>query len=108
MVRVRMAVPALITAALLPALSAPAAAQQDTPCVTKSECDLRQDAIDMKNRRDAWDASVKRENDYALQRARLCARARADANNGRVSRTQEIMHRRHLAAEAAAAGSDGK
>ncbi|CAN5457194.1 hypothetical protein BH09PSE4_BH09PSE4_20710 [soil metagenome] len=81
-------------------LSAPAAAQEQAPCTTKSECDARQEAIDAKNRREAWDASVKREQDYAAQRAQLRAQAKADANNGRISRAQAIMHRRHVAAEA--------
>ena len=78
--------------------SLPAAAQDDTPCVTQSQCDLRQEMIDMKNRRDAWNASVKREQDYAIQRAQMRAQAKADANNGRVLRAQDIMHRRHVEA----------
>lgn len=87
----------VLTACLVPA-SAMAAPQDQAPCTTRSECDARQDAIDMKNRRDAWNANVKREEDYAIQRAQLRAQARADANNGRISRAQAIMHRRHVAA----------
>jgi hypothetical protein len=98
--RLRTAILSLLSAALLSGLSPPVAAQEVTPCTTKSECDLRQDLIDTKNRRDAWDASVKREQDYAAERAQQRAQAHADANNGRISRAQEIMHRRHLSAAA--------
>jgi hypothetical protein len=94
----RTATLSLFAVGLLTSLSLPAAAQESSPCTTKSECDLRQDMIDTKNRRDAWNANVKREQDYAVQSAQLRAQARADANNGRISRAQEIMHRRHAAA----------
>ncbi|MDB5722151.1 MAG: hypothetical protein JWP15_2769 [Alphaproteobacteria bacterium] len=79
-----------------------AAAQNDeTPCTTKSECDFRAEQRDMRIRQADWDANVRRERDFDAQRQQIRAQVRAENENGKLTRIQEIMRRRRAAAAAA-------
>jgi len=69
-----------------------------TPCVTQSQCDLRDDMRDTEARRAEWNANVKRDQDARAEIRRLGAEAQARNESGRLSRVQEVMRRRREAA----------
>ena len=71
---------------------------QSTPCVTQSECDLREDQRDTQARREQWNANAKYQEEATAERRRLSAQAQARADSGRLSRVQEVMRRRREAA----------
>jgi len=78
---------------------APAHAQsQQSPCVTQSECDLREDQRETQARRDQWNANAKYQEEATAERRRLGAQAQARTETGRLSRVQEVMRRRREAA----------
>ena len=91
---------AVVLVAFSPAMLGQARAQstQSTPCVTQSECDLREDQRDTRARRDQWNANAKYQEEASAERRRLGAQAQARAESGRLSRVQEVMRRRREAA----------
>lgn len=77
----------------------PARAQyQQPPCVTKSECDYREDQRETQALHDQWNANVKYQEEAAAERRRLNAQVEARTENGRLSRIQDVMRRRREAA----------
>lgn len=89
---------AAVAALVVLAPSAVPAAAQDathmTACTTKAECDLRADERDTEARHAEWNSSIKREQDYSVQRQQLKAQARNQSEAGKLARIREVMRRR--------------
>jgi hypothetical protein len=99
----RAALIALALASATSAVAAPDPYKDSAPCVTKAECDYRQDQIDTANRRAEWDRNEKAQQDATVARQQMRAQAQSASEAGKMSRIQEVMQRRREAAAAAAA-----
>ena len=85
------------------AVAAPDPFKDSAPCVSKAECDYRQDQIDTANRHAEWVRNEKAQQDAVVARQQADAQARSASEAGKMTRIQEVMQRRREAAAAAAA-----
>ena len=96
----------LFTAGLASLLLAPVAARADqysTPCVTKSECETREEQAAQAARNADWKRGAQVQDDISAHNAERQADSYNRAESGKLTRLQEVMRRRRAAAAAAAA-----
>ena len=93
---------ALGLAALLVTPVVARADQYTTPCVTKSECDLREEQAAQAARNAEWKRGEQVQGDISAHNAERQADSYNRAESGKLTRLQEVMRRRRAAAAVAA------
>ena len=94
----------LLTVGFAGMFLAPIKAQADqysTPCVTKSECDLRAEQAAQAARNADWKNGNQVQADITAHNAERKAESYNRAESGKLTRMQEVMRRRRAAAAAA-------
>ena len=76
--------------------------QYTTPCVTKSECETREEQAAQAARNADWKRGAQVQDDISAHSAERQAESYNRAESGKMSRMQEVMRRRRAAAAAAA------
>lgn len=87
-----------VAGAAAPAMAQKVRAEDCPGSMHGDTCEMTSDQYDTYTRNRDWNENVRRNEAYAAQSAQLRANARAEANEGRISRSQAIMRRRHAAA----------
>lgn len=76
--------------------------QYATPCVTKSECETREEQAAQAARNAEWKRGAQVQDDISAHNAKRQVESYNRAESGKLSRMQEVMRRRRAAAAAAA------